>query len=107
MKTCIQSYVAFLMTVIVAMACDVTYACPACDTNSAIMHAEAARKKAASVGGEWLDTENMIQAARAAFHKHDFVTARHLATEAQLQAELGYKQAMEQQQQLDFPAYLQ
>ncbi len=64
--------------------------------NQAIAAAEAARKKAASVGGEWRDTGKLIKKAKAAAEKGDDAKAVKLATQARKQGELGYQQAMDQ-----------
>jgi membrane protein involved in colicin uptake len=60
----------------------------------AIAAAEAARKKAASVGGEWRDTGKMIKEAQAAAEAGKFEEAVKLASKAERQGELGYEQAM-------------
>ena len=62
--------------------------------DQAISAAEAARKKAASVGGEWRDTGKLIKKAKAAAEKGDSEKAVKLATEARKQGELGYQQAI-------------
>ncbi len=54
------------------------------------------QKKAASVGGEWRDVGKFLQQAEAAAQKGDFETAVKLAETARFQAEMGYKQALEQ-----------
>jgi len=56
--------------------------------------AEAARKKAASVGGEWRDTGKILKSAAEAASKGDYATAIKLAEKAKRQGELGYEQAM-------------
>ncbi len=56
--------------------------------------AEAARKKAASVGGEWRDTGKILKSAATAAGKGDYATAIKLAKKAKRQGELGYEQAM-------------
>ncbi|CAK0758921.1 conserved exported hypothetical protein [Gammaproteobacteria bacterium] len=72
---------------------------------SAIEKAEAARQKADSVNGEWRDTNEMIQKAKAAAQAGNFSSARDLANQAHFQGERGYQQAM-QQKNAGFPAYL-
>jgi len=67
--------------------------------------AEAARKEAASVGGEWRDTGEMITKAEELLKKGDFVAAAKLANEAAKQGHLGYEQAMSQKD-LKMPSYL-
>lgn len=75
-------------------------------TLGTIEQAENTVKKAAKVGSEWRDTAKMIQSAKEALVKGDFITARHLADEATYQGELAYKQGV-RQKHLEFPAYLQ
>ncbi|MCU7846355.1 MAG: SoxXA-binding protein [Candidatus Thiodiazotropha sp. (ex Monitilora ramsayi)] len=67
--------------------------------------AEAARKEAASVNGEWRDTAKMIKKAKAKLAKGDYVGAAKLANEAAKQGHLGYEQAMSQKE-LKMPSYL-
>ena len=67
--------------------------------------AEAARKEAAHVGGEWRDTGKMIKKAKELLGKEDYVAAAKLANEAAKQGHLGYAQAMSQQD-LKMPSYL-
>ena len=62
--------------------------------DKAIADAEAARKKAASVDGEWRDIGKMIKQAEEAGAAGDFAKGIELANEAQKQGELGYAQAM-------------
>jgi hypothetical protein len=70
-----------------------------------IEKAEAAQKKAGSVGGEWRDTAKMIKQAKAKLAKGDAVAAMRFAAQAHKQAALGYQQATSQQQ-LKMPSYL-
>lgn len=67
--------------------------------------ADAARKEANSVDGEWRDTAKMIKKAKALLEKGDFVAAAKLANEAAKQGHLGYEQAVSQQT-LKMPSYL-
>jgi len=67
--------------------------------------ADAARKEAASVGGEWRDTGKMIDSAKELLGKGDYVAAAKLANEAAKQGHLGYAQAMSQID-LKMPSYL-
>lgn len=67
--------------------------------------AEAARKEAASVDGEWRDTAKMIKKAKELLEKGDFVAAAKLANEAAKQGHLGYEQAVSQQD-FKMPSYL-
>jgi len=62
----------------------------------AIASAEAARKKAASVGGEWRDIGKILKKAKKA---SDEATCLKLATKARRQAEIGYAQALSEQGQ--------
>ena len=71
----------------------------------AIEKAEAAQKKAASVNGEWRDTGKIIKKAKAAAKKGDYTSAIKMANTAFRQGELGYQQAVEQQN-ADFPSYM-
>jgi len=70
-----------------------------------IAAAESARKKAASVGGEWRDTGTMIKSAEAAMKTGEYAKALELATKAKHQGELGYAQAMAEAD-ADFPSYM-
>jgi hypothetical protein len=70
-----------------------------------IEDADKARKKAASVEGEWRDTGKILKKAKAALKKGDTVTAKKLAAQAHKQGVLGYQQAMSQTE-LKLPSYL-
>jgi hypothetical protein len=59
--------------------------------------ADAARKKAASMGYEWRDTAKMLKASKAAAEKGDYDKAEKIAMKAKRQGELGVVQAMEQE----------
>lgn len=72
---------------------------------AAVEKADASRKKAASVGGEWRDTGKMIKQANAAAKKGDYKRALKLANTAYRQGELGYQQAMDQKD-AGFPSYM-
>ena len=72
---------------------------------SAIAAAESARKKAASIDGEWRDTGKMIKKAQAALKAGDSAKAIKLAKKAEKQGKLGYEQA-QAQQTLKMPSYL-
>lgn len=71
----------------------------------AIEKAEASRKKAASVKGEWRDTAKIIKKAKAAAKKGDYHKALKLANTAYRQGELGYQQAMDEKN-AGFPKYM-
>lgn len=77
----------------------------AADAAAAIEKADAARKKAASVGGEWRDTGKMLKQAKAAAKEGKDSDAIRLANEAYRQGELGYQQAMGQKG-AGFPSYM-
>jgi ParB-like chromosome segregation protein Spo0J len=70
-----------------------------------IASADEARKQAASVGGEWRDTNKMIKKAKQLLEKGDFVAAAKMANKAAKQGHLGYEQAMSQKN-LKMPSYL-
>jgi hypothetical protein len=72
--------------------------------NDAIAEATAARQQAAAAGGEWRDTEAVINEARRAAQAGDSQRALDLAHRAAEQGKLGYLQAMSQRE-ADFPAY--
>jgi ParB-like chromosome segregation protein Spo0J len=67
--------------------------------------ADAARKQAAEVGGEWRDTSKMIKKAKDLLKKGEFVEAAKLANKAAKQGHLGYEQAVSQKT-LKLPSYL-
>lgn len=71
----------------------------------ALAAAEAARKKAASVGGEWRDTAQMIKDADGLAKSGRYQDAIHLAKRAERQGILGYEQAMGEKN-ADFPSYV-
>ncbi len=77
----------------------------AASVDAAITAAEAARKQAASVGGEWRDTGKLIKKAKAAAETGDFAKAIALATQARKQAEAGYQQSMDQKN-AGIPSYM-
>lgn len=64
---------------------------------SELAAAEAARKKAASIGGEWRDTGKIIKKAKAALKAGDVGKCVKLANQARRQAELAYAQALAEQ----------
>jgi len=77
----------------------------ATDAQAAIVAAEEARKRAASVKSEWLQTADLIEQAKAAVDKGDFAEAVRLAEQAKEQGELGYLQG--QPREFRWPGYLQ
>lgn len=64
----------------------------------AIVAAEEAQKKAASVSGEWRDTAALIEKAKSAAKAGDFAEAAKQAGKARKQGEAGYAQMMAQQE---------
>jgi hypothetical protein len=71
----------------------------------AIKMADAARKKAGSVKGEWRDTGSMIKSAQEAADAGKYDEAIKLANKAKMQGERGYEQAVAQKE-LRMPAYI-
>ncbi|MCW8945700.1 MAG: SoxXA-binding protein [Sedimenticola sp.] len=71
----------------------------------AIAKAEAARKKAASVDGEWRDTGKFIKNAQKAADAGEYDKALKLAKRAEDEGRLGYEQAVSQSE-LKIPSYL-
>lgn len=66
------------------------------DFATLISQAEAAQKKAKSVGGEWRDTGDLIKDAKEANEKGDAEKAMSLAKRAKFESEMGIKQAESQ-----------
>jgi len=62
------------------------------DFESALKSAESARKQAASAGGEWRDTKEIIKQAEESAKAGDTKTAIKLANKARVQSELGLQQ---------------
>ncbi len=77
----------------------------ATEAETAIAAAEAARRKADSVGGEWRDTAKMIKDAEEQLKSGQFDAAVKLANKAKQQGELGYAQAISQKG-ATFPSYV-
>ncbi len=75
------------------------------EAEQAIADAEAARKKAASVAGEWRDTKKMIKEAEELVKTGELEEAIKKANKAKRQGELGYAQALSQKG-ADFPSYV-
>ncbi|MCU7852132.1 MAG: SoxXA-binding protein [Candidatus Thiodiazotropha sp. (ex Monitilora ramsayi)] len=100
-----------LLTLLAAIVCGGTTTTLLADEASAakvqklIDAADAARKEAASVGGEWRDTGKMIKKAKKLLKKGDYTAAAKLANDAAKQGHLGYEQAMSQKD-LKMPSYL-
>ena len=75
------------------------------DATAAIDAAEAARRKAASVDGEWRDVGKIIKQAHAAANEGDYAKAEKLAAKVRSQSEMSYQQAIEQAS-VSLPSYL-
>lgn len=75
------------------------------DAEKAIAAAELARKRAASVDGEWRDTGKMVKKAKQAASSGDYAEAVRLADEARRQGDLGYEQALHEKN-AGFPPYM-
>lgn len=71
------------------------------DAEKACAAAEAARKKAASVGGEWRDIGKTIKKAKKAMKAGDDKKAIKLCNKARQQGEIGYEQALREQALFD------
>jgi len=67
--------------------------------------ADAARKKAGSVGGEWRDTGKILKKAKKAAEAGDLDKAMKAVKTAHFQGDMGYQQAMEQKS-AGHPSYL-
>jgi hypothetical protein len=70
-----------------------------------IAKAEAARKQAASVNGEWRDTGKFIKQAQQAAKAGEHDKAVKLAKKAEQEGRLGYAQQVSQSE-LKIPSYL-
>jgi hypothetical protein len=68
------------------------------EAEQAIAAADAAIKKAASVNGEWRDSKKFLQQAQEATKNGDNDKAVKLAKQARMEGELGFNQAMGQQE---------
>jgi hypothetical protein len=77
----------------------------ACDVAAAMDEAKAAKKKAASVGGEWRDTGKFLKKAEKAAASGDCKKANKLIAKVKFQAEAGHKQALAEAKAGN-PAYL-
>ncbi len=75
------------------------------EAEAAIADADATRKKAASVGGEWRDTGKMIKEATGLLDTKQYTKAIELASKAKKQGELGYEQAVHEKD-AGFPDYM-
>jgi hypothetical protein len=77
----------------------------ASEAEAMIAAAEAARQKAAEVGGEWRDTAAMIKNAQTLAGAGEFDKAIEAASAAKFQAERGYEQATAEKG-AGFPSYM-
>ena len=68
--------------------------CASMGYEHATQDADAALKKAASVGGEWRDTRKVMKKAAKAAAAGEYDKATKLANKAKQQGEMGYAQAM-------------
>ena len=66
------------------------------EVNALIAKAEVARKKAASVGGEWRDTAKLIKQAKKYQKEGRCEKAIKVIKQAIMEAEMGYQQATQQ-----------
>ncbi len=69
---------------------------PAARFQQVLAAAKAARKKAASVDGEWRDIGKILKKAEGAAKKGDYEKAIKLAEYARFQGDMGYQQAISQ-----------
>jgi Rieske Fe-S protein len=70
-----------------------------------VAQAEASKKKAASVNGEWRDIGKFLKKADKLAKAGKYADATKLAKKARDQGDLGYKQALSQKN-VGFPAYM-
>ena len=77
------------------------------DFDKAYEAAEAARKKAASVSGEWRDTAKIMKKAQEQAKAGDFKEAVRLARQAEHQGHQGYEQMTKQVGKVGPDPYLQ
>ena len=89
--------VAAIMTV-AALTAPPAMAADAASYQAAYEAAEAARKKAASVGFEWRDTKKLLKKAKSAAEKGDFAKAEKFAAKAKFQGDAAYAQSQEQEE---------
>ena len=94
-----------LSTIVAVMGASLLVACAgytmSADENSfnaSYEAADAARKKAASMGYEWRDTGKMLKKSKEAADKGDYATANKLAMKAEMQGKMAQAQAKEQEQ---------
>jgi len=75
------------------------------DYEKALASAKAEQKAAQAVGGEWRDTDKLLQQADAAAKEGNFGVATTLATKAEFQSKMGQQQA-KSQENAGNPGYL-
>ena len=66
------------------------------DYEKALAGARTGQKAAQAVGGEWRDTDKLLQQADAAAKEGDFRVAAELAAKAAFQSKMGQQQAKSQ-----------
>ena len=90
-------YAAFVVaSLMVALPATNAWSATKAEAEEAIAAADAARKQAASVGGEWRDTGKTIKEATGLLDSREYTKAISIADKAKKQGELGYEQAMGQ-----------
>ena len=77
------------------------------DFDEAYEAAVAAQQKAASVSGEWRDTEKLLKEARKLAESDDFEAAVKLAHKAEQQGHRGYEQMTSQAGKVGLEPFLQ
>lgn len=77
------------------------------EAEAIINKAIAAQKKANEVGGEWRDIQKIIDEAKKAVAEDRKEDAMKLAQKSKMHSELGYRQAVSQQDKIQIPSYLQ
>ena len=85
--------IVFLLSALLLLPCSSLAAETAATFQAAYDAADAARKKAASVGHEWRDTRKMLKKAKSLAEKGDFDKAVSLANAAKFQGEQAVEQA--------------
>ncbi len=61
-----------------------------------VKNASLSIQKAQSVGGEWLDSRELLKQAELAAKTGDMKNAEELAKQADMQGKMGYQQALDQ-----------
>jgi rhodanese-related sulfurtransferase len=96
---------ALTAAILVGLPATAVWSADKAEVEKAIEAADEARKKAASVGGEWRDTGKFIKEAQKLAEEGKLDDALELATKAKRQGELGYEQALNEEG-ADMPAYM-